>query len=38
LLWHKETLPEFGKGKVGRRLYQQLLADFLSERNDIRPK
>ncbi|SEB01217.1 DUF7033 domain-containing protein [Pedobacter hartonius] len=38
LLWHKESLPEFGKGKVGRRLYQQLLANFLSERHDIRLK
>jgi len=38
LLWHKESLPEFGKGKVGRRLYHQLLANFLSERNDIRLK
>ncbi|CAM4103944.1 hypothetical protein SAMN06265348_103424 [Pedobacter westerhofensis] len=38
LLWHKETLPEFGKGKVGRRLYLELLANFLSERHDIRLK
>jgi hypothetical protein len=29
LLWHKETLPESGKGKVGRRLYQELLANFI---------
>lgn len=38
LLWHQETLPEFGKEKVGRRLYLDLLANFLSERNDIRTK
>jgi hypothetical protein len=38
LLWHKETLPEFGKGKIGRRLYMQLLSHYLSERNDIRLK
>jgi len=38
LLWHKETLPEFGKGKVGRVLYKQLLANFLSLPHDIRPK
>ncbi|HEY0175373.1 MAG TPA: hypothetical protein VGC08_03280 [Pedobacter sp.] len=38
LLWHKETLPEFGKGKIGRRLYLQLLANFLSLPNDIQPK
>ncbi|MET1053731.1 MAG: hypothetical protein ABWY16_00345 [Pedobacter sp.] len=38
LLWHKETLPESGKGRVGRRLYLELLANFLSERNDIRLK
>lgn len=37
LLWHKETLPEFGKGKIGRVLYTQLLANFLSLPNDIRP-
>ncbi len=35
LLWHRETLPEFGKGKVGRRLYAQLLANYLSLPNDI---
>ncbi|KIO76979.1 hypothetical protein TH53_11815 [Pedobacter lusitanus] len=35
LLWHKESLPEFGKGKVGRRLYTQLLSNFLSLPNDI---
>lgn len=35
ILWHKETLPEFGKGKVGRRLYTQLLSNFLSLPNDI---
>lgn len=35
ILWHKETLPEFGKGKVGRRLYTQLLGNFLSLPNDI---
>jgi len=38
LLWHKETLPEFGKGKIGRRLYLELLSTYLSERNDIRLK
>lgn len=38
LLWHKETLPEFGKAKIGRRLYQQLLANFLSLPDDIRLK
>jgi len=38
LLWHKETLPEFGKGKVGRRLYQQLLANYLTLPDDIRLK
>jgi len=38
VLWHKETLPEFGKGKIGRVLYTQLLANFLSLSNDIRPK
>jgi len=38
ILWHKETLPEFGKGKVGRALYTQLLANFLSLPNDIRPQ
>ena len=35
LLWHKETLPEYGKGKVGRVLYTQLLANYLSLPNDI---
>jgi len=35
VLWHKESLPEFGKGKVGRRLYTQLLSNFLSLPNDI---
>lgn len=35
ILWHKETLPEFGKGSIGRRLYQQLLTDFLSLPDDI---
>lgn len=30
ILWHRETLPEFGKGKVGRRLYQHLLTNFLT--------
>ena len=38
ILWHKETLPEFGKGKVGRRLYTQLLGNFLSLPHDIRPE
>lgn len=38
ILWHRETLPEFGKGKVGRRLYAQLLANYLSLPNDIRPQ
>lgn len=35
LSWHKDTLPEFGKGKVGRRLYVELLANYLSLPNDI---
>jgi len=38
VLWHKETLPDFGKGKLGRRLYKQLLADYLSLPHDIRPQ
>lgn len=38
LLWHKETLRESGKGKAGRILYTQLLANFLSLPNDIRPQ
>jgi len=38
LLWHRETLPEFGRGKVGRILYTQLLANFLSLPDDIRSK
>jgi len=38
ILWHKETLPDFGKGKLGRRLYKQLLADCLSLPHDIRPE
>lgn len=38
MLWHKETLPEFGKGKAGRALYSQLLANSLSLPNDIRPQ
>ncbi|SDM19246.1 DUF7033 domain-containing protein [Pedobacter antarcticus] len=28
MVWHKDTLPEYGKGKAGRQLYAQLLADF----------
>ncbi|MBB6502331.1 DUF7033 domain-containing protein [Pedobacter cryoconitis] len=35
ILWHRESLPESGKGKVGRRLYTQLLSNFLSLSNDI---
>lgn len=38
MLWHKETLPESGKGKAGRVLYTQLLANSLSLPNDIRPQ
>ncbi|WP_158798573.1 hypothetical protein [Pedobacter sp. L105] len=38
ILWHKDTLPDYGKGKIGRRLYKQLLADFLSVPHDIRPQ
>lgn len=28
MVWHKDSLPEYGKGKAGRQLYTQLLADF----------
>ena len=35
MLWHKESLPEHGKGSVGRRLYKQLLANNLHECNDF---
>jgi hypothetical protein len=38
ILWHKDTLREFGKGKLGRVLYTQLLANFLSLPDDIRPQ
>lgn len=38
VLWHKDTLPDYGKGKIGRRLYKQLLADYISVPNDIRPQ
>lgn len=37
IIWHKESLPDYGKGKVGRRLYTELLTNFLSLPNDIRP-
>jgi hypothetical protein len=30
IIWHKESLPESGKGKTGRILYTQLLTNFLS--------
>jgi len=30
IIWHKESLPESGKGKAGRKLYTQLLSNFLS--------
>lgn len=36
IVWHKKSLPDFGKGKVGRRLYAQLLSNFLSLPDDIR--
>ncbi len=38
IIWHKETLPEYGKGKVGRRLYTELLTKFLSLPDDSRPE
>jgi hypothetical protein len=38
LSWHRDSLPEFGKGKVGRRLYSDLLANYLSLSHDIQPE
>ena len=38
IVWHKETLPDAGKGKIGRRLYTQLLSNFLSLPDDIQPE
>lgn len=35
IVWHRETLPESGKAKAGRRLYAQLLSNFLSLPDDI---
>jgi hypothetical protein len=37
-VWHKETLAETTRGKAGRIIYSQLLANFLSLPNDIRPQ
>lgn len=36
LVWHKETLPDYGKGKLGRKLYTEILSNFLSLPDDIR--
>jgi hypothetical protein len=38
IVWHQDTLTQPGKGKYARKLYTEMLSNFLSLPNDLRPK
>lgn len=38
LLWHQDTLINKGKGRTARKLYKEMLSNFLPLPNDIRPE
>lgn len=37
ITWHQDTLANSGKGRTARKLYTEMLSNFLSLPNDIRP-
>lgn len=38
ITWHQDTLVNSGKGRTARKLYTEMLSNFLSLPNDIRPQ
>jgi hypothetical protein len=38
VVWHQDTLSQTGKGKQARKLYAEMLSNFLSLPHDLRPK
>lgn len=38
MLWHQDTLLSGDKGKFGRKLYKEMLANFLPLTHDLRPQ
>ena len=38
VVWHQDTLTQAGKGKYARKLYTEMLSNFLSLQHDLRPK